>query len=95
MSTIKSPKDKLSIIPGIAPEYFSKVNAFNVYVECDEPFRGTDKELMQKVCKILMEYVHGEVELRTQYVVWCASFETEMRIRRILFQVLTPLDEMI
>lgn len=84
----------LTIIPGVVPEYFSKVNAFNVYVECIEPFCGTDKELMQEVCQILTDYVHGEVQIRTKYVVSFASFEQGMRISKILFQVITPLEAM-
>ena len=84
----------ITIIPGVAPEYFSRVNAFNVYVECHIPHRGTDKKLMQRVCQILTEYVHGEVQIRTEYVVSFASFEQEMRISKILFQVITPLEAM-
>ena len=83
----------ITIIPGVQPENFAKVSAFNVYIECDEPYRGTDKELMQEVCQFLTKYVQEEIELRTQYVVSSASFE-QGQISKILFQVITPLELM-
>ena len=82
----------LTIEPTVAPALFGRVNAFNVRVQCSPVFRGTDKELMQKVCEILTRSTNGDVELRTENVVYDASFNHESCVETLVFQVLTPLE---
>ena len=86
----KFQKCDLTITPEVVPALFGRVNAFNVRVQCAPAYPGTDKELMQKVCEILSRSTKGEVELRTEYVVFDASFGHEFSVESLVFQVLTP-----
>lgn len=86
----KFQNSDLTITPEVAPALFGRINAFSVRVQCNPAFNGTDKELMQRVCEILTKATDGKVELRTQNVVYEASF-TNFNIEELTFQVLTPL----
>ena len=79
----------LTITSGVAPALFERVNAFIVRVQCNPAFNGTDKNLMQKVCEILTNATDRKLALRTQNVVYEASFVNN-RIEELTFQVLTP-----
>lgn len=53
---VKIKNCDVTIVPEVAPENFGRVNAFDVRVLCDSPYRGSDKELMVEVCRILTEH---------------------------------------
>lgn len=91
MNNKKTKNGDLTIKTEVAPTFWGKVNAFSVYVSCDPVFKGTDKELMQRVCDILTNFTNGNVELKTQNVVSAIWFEN-CHIREIVFQVITPLE---
>ena len=59
----------LSIEPEVSLWDFGKVQAFYVKVKCYPAYEGTDKVLMNEVCRILTAETKGDVELKTYYVV--------------------------
>lgn len=75
----------VTIIPEVAPENFGRINAFDVKVLCDSPYRGSDKELMVEVCRILTEQTKGAVELKTFYVVRDIHYASDLRVGEIIF----------
>ncbi len=83
----------VSIEPSIPVETFGKVKAFEVKVTCNPAYEGSDKELMNEVCKILYEQTNRMIELKTFYVIHDACFVGKhRRIETIVFQVITPLE---
>lgn len=86
-------KSVVTIVPEVDVEDFGHFNAFDVKVTCNPPFHGSDKELMNAVCKALSEQTGGNVELKTFYVVRDVRFVSEFFIEDITFQVITPLEQ--
>jgi len=89
---VKIKNCDLTIIPEVAPESFGRINAFDVRVLCEPPYRGSDKELMVEVCRILTEQTKAKVELKTFYVVRDVHYVSEFWVEEISFQVITPLE---
>lgn len=81
-----------TIIPEVASENFGKISAFDVRVLCEPPYRGSDKQLMIEVCRILTEQNKWKVELKTFYVIRDVHYISEFEVEDITFQVITPLE---
>lgn len=106
MSIIKKTikQSLVSIEPEVALDDFGKFRAFYVNVKCYPAFDGTDKELMNEVCRILTAKTKGMVELKTFYVidhVVSSSMKESVspnkagswrQIEELAFQVITPLE---
>ncbi len=94
----------LSIEPEVSLRDFGKVQAFYVKVKCYPAYEGTDKVLMNEVCRILTAETKGDVELKTYYVidhVISSSMKESTppykagswrQIEELTFQVVTPLE---
>lgn len=89
-TTIKN--SDVTIIPEVAPEIFGRFYAFDVRIICNPPYRGSDKELMIEICKILTEQTKGAIELKTFYVVHDVHYASDFQVEEITFQVITPLE---
>ena len=82
----------VTVIPEVALERMGEYNAFDVKAICNPAFIGTDRELMNEICKLLTTLVEGKFELKTFYVVHDVHFDSKHQIEEILFQVITPLE---